>query len=404
METTSRTLNRSLRLSPVQRVRRAAGTVTPLAWVLGGLTAAALVVGRWTGWEELAAVAVAGLALFGIGAVFMLGRVDLDVDVDVRPQRVMAGERAVAAVTAANRGGGRVLGASMELVVGDGAAEWRLPALAHGDEHEELFVLPTVRRAVIPVGPASTVRGDPLGLFRRTSSWTDVVPLFVHPVTTPLPELGTGFIRDLEGRATNAVSQSDVAFNTLREYEPGDDRRLIHWLTTARVGELMVRQFIDTRRSHVALVVDGARSSYETEDEFELAVSVAASIGRRVLLDEQEASMVVAGDRIPTSSGMAMLDGLAAVQPGHGPARLVSEIDRLFRYAGGFSLAVLVTGSRTPIADLRAAAVRFPSDVRVFLLQVDPEATTSFRPLGSQALLTLAHLDDLASLLWAAMS
>jgi len=404
MDSTSRTVNRSLRLSPTARARRAATAVTPLAWVLVALTVVALLVGRWFGWEELTVVAVAGVALLAIGAVFMLGRFDLEVSVDVRPQRVMAGERAVAAVTAANRAGGRVLGASMELVVGDGAAEWRLPSLGHDDVHEELFVLPTVRRAVIPVGPASTVRGDPLGLFRRTRSWTEPIPLFVHPHTVPLNELGTGFVRDLEGRATNAVSQADVAFNTLREYEPGDDRRLIHWLTSARVGELMVRQFIDTRRSHVAMVVDGGRAAYDTEEEFELAVSVAASIGRRILLDEQEVSMVVAGDRIPSSSGMGMLDALSAVRLGHGAARLVPEIDRLFRYAGGFSLAVLVTGSRTPIADLRAAAVRFPSDVRVFLLQVDPTATTTFRPLGSQALLTLGHLDDLAQLLWAAMA
>ena len=77
-----------------------------------------------------------------------------------------------------------------------------------------------------------------------------------------LESLGAGLLRDLEGVSTDAVSQSDLAFHALREYVPGDDLRHVHWRSSAKVmaaaGEtqLLVRQYLDTRRSHATVVVD----------------------------------------------------------------------------------------------------------------------------------------------------
>jgi uncharacterized protein (DUF58 family) len=398
---TSRTLTRTLRRTPAQRARRALAVVTPLAWLALALAVISLVVGRRGGWVELTVLGATLLVVLLISVGFTLGRAQLAVDVALQPQRVRAGERSAAAVTVGNASGRPMLGVRMELTVGDGVAEFGVPALGAGAVHEEVFVLPTVRRAVIPVGPATSVRSDPLGLLRNVQSWTEPIPLFVHPRTVHLGDVGTGFVRDLEGRATQQVSQADIAFHTLREYEPGDDRRFIHWLTSARVGELMVRQFIDTRRSHVAVVVDGSSRSYADADEFETAVSAAASLGVRVLLDEQQVSMVVAGERIPTNTGTGMLDALCTVASGPRSPSLGAEVHRLFRFAGGLSMALLVTGSQMSVADLRSATVQFPSDVRVLCLRVDHAATTALQPIGSQLLLTLADLDDLPQLLWA---
>ena len=197
----------------------------------------------------------------------------------------------------------------MELVVGIGVAEFDVPSLAGGAAHEELFVLPTARRGVIPVGPATSVRGDPLGLLRRSVPWTEPVPLFVHPRIAPLGHLGAGFLRDLEGQPTPDLSPADIAFHALRDYQPGDDRRFVHWMTSARVGKLMVRQFTDTRRAHLAVVVDGSRSAYvdgsaDLCEEFELAISIAGSLGVRAVSDEQDVSMMVAGHDVACASGV----------------------------------------------------------------------------------------------------
>lgn len=404
MNTTTRHLTRTLRPTTRQRAEAALSLVTPLAW--GALVAglAAVVAGRRLGWEELTVLGATALAVLLVSTAFMVGRARLAVRVDVRPNRIQAGGRSAAAVTVASASGNRMFGVDMELTVGDGVAEFRVPALAPDGLHEEIFLLPTRRRAVIPVGPATSVRGDPFGLLRRVRAWTEPEPLFVHPRTVALAEMGSGFVRDLEGKATNDLSQADVAFSTLREYEPGDDRRFVHWLTTARIGRLMVRQFVDTRRSHVGVVIDGTASAYADDDEFEVAISAAASLGVRVLREEQELSMIAAGERVPTTAGNVMLDDLAAIELRRRPLGLGGEVDQLLRFANGLSLALLVTGSRTAVADLRSAAIRLPDDVRVLLLRVDPEGVTGFRPLGSDLLLTLRHIDDLPRLLWTVAS
>ena len=78
----------------------------------------------------------------------------------------------------------------------------------------------------------------------------------------PLDSLGAGLLRDLEGVATDAISQSDLAFHALREYVPGDDLRHVHWRSSAKAmgsggeNQLLVRQYLDTRRSHATIVVD----------------------------------------------------------------------------------------------------------------------------------------------------
>src|SRR5699024_9984886 len=83
--------------------------------------------------------------------------------------------------------------------------------------------------------------------------------------------------RDLEGTPSSDLSSSDIAFHALRDYAPGDDRSHVHWRTTARTGKLMVRQFEETRRSHVVVALDDLAEHYASDEEFELAVSAAAS-------------------------------------------------------------------------------------------------------------------------------
>ena len=185
-----------------------------------------------------------------------VGRTQVAIRTQVDPVRVTVGEPASGRIEVTNESRRPLLPLLVELPVGISAARFTLPPLAPGGAHEELFVVPTNRRGVIPVGPATTVQGDPLGLVRRTLRWTDVTELFVHPRTISLESVGAGLLRDLEGETTQDLSMSDLAFHALREYQPGDDRRYIHWRSSAKAGRLLVRQFLDTRRSHLSIVVD----------------------------------------------------------------------------------------------------------------------------------------------------
>src|SRR6185437_9806160 len=98
----------------------------------------------------------------------------------------------------------------------------------------------------------------------------------VHPRILRLQPLPTGVSRYLEGPSSDSSPQGTVTFHRLREYVVGDDLRTVHWPSTAKVGQLVVRHNVDTAQPYTVVVldVDPARYSPET---FEEAVDTAAS-------------------------------------------------------------------------------------------------------------------------------
>ena len=73
------------------------------------------------------------------------------------------------------------------------------------------------------------------------------------------------------------VSDLGDEFVTLREYELGDDLRRVHWRSTARTGELMIRQDEARWRSRAAVVLDVQPGAHDAAS-FEVAVEAAASV------------------------------------------------------------------------------------------------------------------------------
>jgi len=291
----------------------------------------------------------------------------------------------------------------VELPVGSSAARFVLPALAPGHAHEELFVVSTARRGVIQIGPATTVQGDPLGLMRRTLTWTERTELFVHPRTVALEPLGAGLLRDLEGSTTEDISMSDLAFHALREYQPGDDRRYIHWRSSAKAGKLLVRQFLDTRRSHVTVLIDTDPEQYRSgavdagEADVETAISAGSSIMVRAALDEQDWTVVCADRRVAKVGPQFGLDAMARIVPG--PVDLLSLALEAVDAAPDTSTAFVITGPHRPFIDLQRAAGQFPPEVSKVLVVVDPLAEHGVRRGAGLVILTLSRLEDLRTLM-----
>ena len=264
--------------------------------------------------------------------------------------------------------------------------------------------MPTDRRAVIPIGPLSAVRTDPLGLLRRDAVEQTVVELFVYPKIIALDSLSPGLQRDLEGEATRDLSTSDLAFHTLRDYVTGDDRRHVHWRSTAKAGKLLVRQFQDTRRSQLTLVVDGAAASYRSDDEFELAMSVAGSICVRAVRDQQDVCLVAASHAVTAASQRRILDTLARGKLAEHGQELAALAGRAARLAPDTTVLMLLTGSVVPFRALRSAAVYFGPDVRVIAMRAEPDAPPGISRSGELTVLALRALTDLPLLLNTAAS
>ncbi|MCL1869444.1 MAG: DUF58 domain-containing protein [Promicromonosporaceae bacterium] len=369
--------------------------VSPYGVAAVVVAAAAWVAGLALAWEELLVVAVLLTVTLLAAVVFVLGRFRYTVDLDLATSRVTVGDRAVGRLGVRNESARALLPSVMEVPVGQGAAAFPVPRLRPGAQHEEVFTIPTRKRAVISVGPVRSVRADPLGLLRRSVTWTEPQELFVHPVVKSLAGSSTGFLKDLEGRVTQDISNSDVSFHALRDYVPGDDRRHIHWKTTARTGQLMVRQFEETRRSHLAVLLSTRLEDYASDDEFELAVSVCGSLGLQAIKEDRGVTVLVNSGSLRGDHRTRLLDDLARVQLAPARTRL-SDVARAASHSvADASVVAFVVGSAVKPADLRAASARLPQDVSVMALQCAPGATMTRNTIAELTVLTLGSLGEL---------
>lgn len=366
-----------------------------LGWWLLACCLVTWFVGFRYGWLELTVVSAVAGTLLATALLFVVGRSRYDVGLVLARRRVVVGERAVGRVLVTNASSRPLLPAEIELPVGAGLAGFPLPRLAAGASHEDVFTIPTSRRCVIVVGPIRSVRGDPLGIARREVRWTEPEELFVHPRTVPLTGASAGFLKDLEGRPTRDLSPSDISFHALREYVVGDDRRHVHWKTTARTGQLMVRQFEETRRSHLAVALSTNDADYGDPEEFELAVSVAGSLGLHAIKEERDLTVVIPGGLLRGGSATRLLDDLSRVVLEAQRDGVVAIAQSLGNDVPDASVAVLLFGARVTPSQLRMAAVRMPHEVRAIALRCVPGETLRRRAIGDLTVLTIGDLVDL---------
>jgi uncharacterized protein (DUF58 family) len=296
----------------------------------------------------------------------------------------------------------------------------RVPRVRVGTVHETVLRVDAPRRTVIPIGPISIVRRDSFGLYRRSVVLPGSAKVVVHPATATLPPLSAGFVRDLEGEASRDLTDSDLSFHALREYVPGDDRRHIHWKSSAKTGRFMIRQYEQTRRSRMLIVLDTRREAFADDAEFELAVSTSASLGVRALRDSRDVMFVVSrssGLSTPVRSSRAALQSVEAmsVLTSVSPARLLDEIAGIVLHSSSLPLGGLtplaanvaadvsvvfaVTGSAAGVSEIEQASLPFGAGVEVVALRCAVESSPRLRTSGRLTLGTIGRLDDLTKLL-----
>ncbi|SPT52960.1 Uncharacterized conserved protein (some members contain a von Willebrand factor type A (vWA) domain) [Actinomyces bovis] len=381
---------------PVLRwLERVGDVITPLGrWSLLALLLA-LPTALACHWQEAWALSLVLATMLLLALPTVIGRRSYDVGVSLAANRVIVGEAAFGEVRLSNPSSRGVGSASVELPVGTGLAVFNVPRLAGKTSHQEVFTIPTRRRGVIVVGPVTSVRGDPLGLLRRKQRWNEPVELFVHPRTTTIDAEAIGFIRDNEGAVTQELSSSDVAFHALRDYTPGDDRRNVHWRSTARTGRLMVRQFEETRRAHLLVVLDLDTEAWRSADEFETGVSCAASLVLAAYRAGREVSLVTQAGMPVAPNAMRALDAITRLEQ----LRTTNDLSVLARQASRdvpqASVVTLVTGAALPAVQLHRAHCELPSTAYSIGLRIEKDAALSSTQVGGLRLFTLGALEAL---------
>jgi uncharacterized protein (DUF58 family) len=227
-------------------------------------------------------------------------------------------------------------------------------------------------RGRYPIGPLTVRLSDPFGFVAVNRAFTTRASLVVTPAITPLPVIrlsgdwsGTGESRP---RAFASAGTEDVM---VREYRLGDDLRRIHWRSTARADELMVRREEQPHQSRATLLLDTRAMAHRgtgPASSFEYAVAAAASVGAhlaghqftvRLISDGADSADVSWHDR--GISGPAevqlLLDTLAIIST-HSASEFAG---RNQQHSSGLVIAVLGAVTPTDVAALsrlRAGATR----------------------------------------------
>jgi len=370
-----------------------ADLVTPTGWALVFFVAVSLILAATLRWVEALACALAGVVALVLAAMRVAWKPPHLVSIRVPNERIVAGQTAVGELVVRNERARPVRAGIIELPIGTGMGEFVVPPLGAHATWDEMFLISSRHRGLISVGPARSVRSDALGLLRRVRSWDEPVVLHVHPRTVRVPFDATGFQLDVEGVSTGKLSSSDVSFHALRDYEPGDDRRAVHWQSTARLGKLIVRQYEETHRSHHVIVLDTSRDAWD-HDSFETAVSVAGSLGLANLRESRPVSVTTTDEWLPSSVAMRLLDSLSEISH-RSFGDLVLRVREAVAQRPGVSALTLIVGPETTDSDAAHLARLAPIDVPVSIIRIGVNKARARRNLGRGVLLDCATLDDL---------
>jgi len=303
------------------------------------LAGTALIAAGFTfGYPELAVVGVTALLAAACAVGYAALRPHLSVRRAVDPDRVTRGEPCTQTLTIGNSSRWR----AATLVAQDRCGGARVPVplvrLRPAQDTEVSYPVPTIRRGVVDVGPLRVVRRDPLGLVQLARSHGGTARVWVHPRWYPMGATPTGVTRSLDGRI-DRVPHGSITFDKLREYVLGDELRHVHWRTTARIGQLMVREHVDTSLPRLVVLLDDRAAAYPgtgrsepTEPTDALAAPGVEAEGFEAAC-EAAASIIAAATRADLPIELLLVSGEAgSTDPGAGAAAFTGG--RLAGHAG----------------------------------------------------------------------
>jgi uncharacterized protein (DUF58 family) len=240
-----------------------------------------------------------------------------------------------------------------------------------GGVRELAYPIRSDLRGKFSIGPLEVRIADSFGLVELGRSFSSTSTLVVTPKVIELPRarLGTSWVGEGEGRprASSAAGEDDVV---PRAYRDGDELRRVHWRSTARYGELMVRREEQRWRNRAMLLLDTRRDAHSgagVSSSFEFAVSAAASIGVHLARGGMDGQLITDQGQV-TGSGLfedVLLDALSVMSMSRGDS-LAGGLAAIRASGGG--LLVVVAGRMSAAAARQLAAARRSGGQAIALL------------------------------------
>jgi uncharacterized protein (DUF58 family) len=235
-----------------------------------------------------------------------------------------------------------------------------LDEIEPGGNRELSYQIRSDTRGKFTIGPLRVRVADTFGLVEISRSFSTTSTLVVTPKIFPLPRASatSSWLGEGDGgmRTISAIGEDDAA---PRAYQDGDALRRVHWRSTARHGELMVRREEHQWRNSASVFLDTRRSAHAgtgSSATFEFAVSAAASIGAHLSGEGFRARLITeAGEIAPRGTFQdTLLDMLAVITPsrnvgfGPGSTALANTGGQLIAVVGRLSAgdATMLAASR----------------------------------------------------------
>jgi uncharacterized protein (DUF58 family) len=313
------------------------------------------------------------LVVGGSYIVTRLGLSDLEAGYAVSQLHGHVGEQL--RVTYTMRNAGRIPKLSLQVnnpTSLPGGLPGRAISLGPRKERSWLVRAPLTRRGHFRVEPLQIRTGDPFGFFESSAAVGQGVTVVVYPRIERLP-----FWRlpaaDLEGNhaSPQRTLQTTPLAMTVRPWAPGDSMNRIHWKTTARHGEIQVKEFDLEQTADAWIFLDLERrvqTGRGEESTTEAAIRVAASITDRAILENRAVGLTINAHRasvLPADRGsrqhLKIMQLLAAVEADGTTPLSEALVTGLGRVRRGMTVVVVTASLERdwvrPLASLRGRGV-----------------------------------------------
>ncbi len=345
--------------------------LTDRGWAALGASLALTVLWIALGERELLTTGVF-LAVAAVGAWMYarFARPSIRVVRHLRPNLVREGDQTLVRSAATNTGRWSIYNPVIEDEVVDlGSARFATSRLKPGETSTGTYQILCRPRGIYQVGPTRLTLTDPLRFATRTIESGDSDRLVVYPTIEPLDDFPVVRGRDPSMHASRPEfsHRGGEDFFTLREYRTGDDLRRVHWPSSAKRDELMIRQLETPWQSRALVVLDTREERYENAADFEKAVKGAASVVRHLYASGFDTDLWTGeahvSNRDPDPYPRTM-EALAAIKPQRGLD--IRSVLTSLRQSGDGGVLILVGG--IPDADLQAAQQMLTSEYPATIL------------------------------------
>lgn len=362
---------------------------TSRGWAAVGVSAALLALWAGFGEIELLATAVFLLVTVAAGTLFVhLTSPRLEVSRKIHPLPVHEGEQVTVEVDVATTRAARNFSLE-DTVHGLGSVYFAAAVTRPGERLLARYEVYCRARGAYQVGPAEASVTDPFALAERRSALGSPDRLIVYPKVEPLDEFPPvrGLDPAVQSTRPTFIPHGGEDFFTLREYQIGDDLRKVHWPSSAKRDELMIKQLEVPWQARALVVLDQRAERYTSPEAFEHAVRGAASVVAHLyqggFSPELWTAERAAGLRSDSRYTQAM-EMLATVAPIH-HLDLHRTVTRLRRSGVGGGALVVVTGvpDEGVLGAFRALAQDFVRTVVLAVVERPGEALVPFQRAGA---------------------